>query len=56
MVAFLDPVFHETKQEEFDGDIKDIYKTSKNWYNTMWVGKITNVLQEVFGVEWMVVA
>ena len=23
MVTFLDPGFHETKQEEFDGDIKD---------------------------------
>ena len=23
MVTFLDPRFHETKQEEFDGDIKD---------------------------------
>ena len=54
MVTFLDPGFHETKQEEFDGDIKD---TSKNWYsyNTMWVGKITNALEEVLGVEWMVV-
>ena len=23
MVTFLDPGFHETKQKEFDGDIKD---------------------------------
>ena len=23
MVTFLDPGFHETKQEKFDGDIKD---------------------------------
>ena len=23
MVTFLDPGFHGTKQEEFDGDIKD---------------------------------
>ena len=23
MVTFLDPGFHEMKQEEFDGDIKD---------------------------------
>ena len=23
MVTFLDPGFHETKQEEFDGDIKN---------------------------------
>ena len=30
--------------------------TSKNWYNTMWVGKITNELEEVLGVEWTVVA
>ena len=59
MVTFLDPGFHETKQEEFDGDIKDrpmSLKTSKNWYNTMWVGKIANELEEVLGVEWMVVA
>ena len=41
MVTFLDPGFHETKQEEFDGDIKDRKKISKNWYSTMWVGKIT---------------
>ena len=56
MVTFLGPGLHETKQEEFDGDIKDSKKTSKNWYNTMWVGKITNALEEVLGVEWMVVA
>ena len=60
VVTFLDPEFHETKQEEF-GDIKDrptSLKDIKNWYsyNTMWVGKITNELEEVFGVEWTVVA
>ena len=41
MVTFLDPIFQEMKQEEFDSDIKDRKKTSKNLYNTMWVGKIT---------------
>ena len=52
-VTFLDPGFHEMKQEEFDGGMKDRKKT---WYNTMWVGKITtNALEEVLGVEWMVV-
>ena len=58
MVTFLDPGFHEMKQEEFDGDIKDrptSLKDIQNWYNTMWVGKITNELEEVLGVEWTVV-
>ena len=54
--TFLDPGFHKTKQEEFDGDIKDRPTSSKNWYNTMWVGKITNELEEVLGVERTVVA
>ena len=52
-VTFLDPGFHEMRQEKFDGGMKDRKKT---WYNTMWVGKITNALEEVLGVEWMVVA
>ena len=57
MVTFLDPGSHEMKQEEFDVDIKDRSTVaSKNWYNTMWVGKITNALEEVLGVEWMVAA
>ena len=59
MVTFLDQGFHKTKQEEFDGDIKDrptsFKDISKNWYNTMWVGKITIELEEVLGVEWTVV-
>ena len=29
MVTFLDPGFHETKQEEFDGDIKDTERDQK---------------------------
>ena len=29
------------RQEKFDGGMKDRKKT---WYNTMWVGKITNAL------------
>ena len=53
-VTFLDPGFHEMKQEEFDGDMKDIEK--RHIKKSMWVGKITNVLEEVLGVEWMVVA
>ena len=53
MVTFLDPGFHEMKQGKFDGGMKDRKMT---WYNTMWVGKITNALEEVLGVEWMVVA
>ena len=35
MVTFLDLGFHKSKQEEFDGEIKDLEKnhqqTSKNW-------------------------
>ena len=30
MVTFLDPGFHKTKQEEFDGDIKDRPLSLKN--------------------------
>ena len=59
MVTFLDPGFHETKQEEFDGDIEDRHtslKDIKKLVYTMWVGKIINELEEVLGVEWMVVA
>ena len=59
MATFLDPGFHKMKQEEFDGDIKDrpmSLNDIKNWYNTMWVGKITNELEEVLVVEWTVVA
>ena len=52
-VTFLDPGFHEMKHEKIDGGMKDRKKT---WYNTMWVDKITNALEEVLGVEWMVVA
>ena len=52
-VTFLDPGFHEMKHEKIDGGVKDRKKT---WYNTMWVDKITNALEEVLGVEWMVVA
>ena len=53
MVTFLDPGFHEMKHEKIDGGVKDRKKT---WYNTMWVDKITNALEKVLGVEWMVVA
>ena len=28
IATFLDPGFHETKQEEFDGDIKDRIKST----------------------------
>ena len=52
-VTFLDPGFHEMKHEKIDGGVKDRKKT---WYNTMWVDKITNALEEVLGVEWMVAA
>ena len=40
MVTFFDLGFHETKKEEFDGNIKEgpsSLKDIKNWYNTMWV-------------------
>ena len=45
MVTFLDPGFHEMKQEEFDGNIKDrsrikltyIIKRHRKIDNTMWV-------------------
>ena len=44
MVTFLDLGFHEMKQEEFDGNIKDrikltyiIKRHQKIWYNTMQV-------------------